>query len=640
MANSALKVSKVPSAFAPIGAKHNALVDLVKGMQGVGGVTVKTSDGKILISATGTGTSSEGDPINVVGSDGKLNLVPKHSTWVTPTTYPTELTVVNGAITASLDSGGIVVENATDAIYVGPAAISYIGSGVWHLNPNGFDYSSGSIAATVGYSGIAWEDAASSSLIDGNGFTFAGAVASLTLGDDGLLVDGGKVRVEDGSYAAQVATAGILYSAPAVTALIDSGGYFFRNASITTDAGAGGYFLTDGTTSATLGVFGLQIDGAGGTITVNDDGLVWDDSTYKAYIDFEGFTFFGASATGQLGNGFLRLESTTLSVTYGVDALEFDNGAELTQISATGFFYDSGSVTGYFGNDGIYWAYGTTVISLDDTAIEFSGPNGVATISDGEILWGDSTHSAYIDIDGFTFYSASATGQLGNGFLHLASSTLSVTYGVSSLNFISGDDRTQTSATGFNYDYLSGTIQADFGEDGIYWAYSGTVISADDNAIVFQVGSTTATLYESALVFDSSTVATTYSRDFIEFDNGYETTFISATGYRYGDFGTVTGSFGGDGLFWQYAGATITADDNGIVYRNASLTHTLGPTGVIADFGTNKVRIESTTFLISGASASISIAYASISVQISLTAIDVCSNGTPKKMLILGSAPY
>ena len=86
MANSALKVSKVPSAFAPIGAKHNALVDLVKGMQGVGGVTVKTSDGKILISATGTGGSSEGDPINVVGSDGKLNLVPKHSTWVTPTT--------------------------------------------------------------------------------------------------------------------------------------------------------------------------------------------------------------------------------------------------------------------------------------------------------------------------------------------------------------------------------------------------------------------------------------------------------------------------------------------------------------------------------------------------------------------------
>jgi len=37
------------------------------------------------------GSNGEGAAISVVGSDGLLNLVPKHSTWATPTDYPTEL---------------------------------------------------------------------------------------------------------------------------------------------------------------------------------------------------------------------------------------------------------------------------------------------------------------------------------------------------------------------------------------------------------------------------------------------------------------------------------------------------------------------------------------------------------------------
>ena len=162
----------------------------------------------------------------------------------------------------------------------------------------------------------------------------------------------------------------------------------------------------------------------------------------------------------------------------------------------------------------------------------------------------------------------------------------------------------------------------------------------DEDGFTVVSASNTAYFNDSVFVFDSPTIATTFSRNFLDFYNGDEGTFTSATGYRYYDPSVVTAYLGGDGIYWEYGGAVITADDNGIVFRNASVTHTVGPTGIYADFGSNEVRIESTTFLITGASASISIAYASISVPMTLREIDVCNNGSPAKMLIIGSAPY
>lgn len=55
------------------------------------------------------GSSEEGDAIDVVGGDGKLNKVPKHSTWATPTGFPTLLKVVNGTTSITLDSTGITM---------------------------------------------------------------------------------------------------------------------------------------------------------------------------------------------------------------------------------------------------------------------------------------------------------------------------------------------------------------------------------------------------------------------------------------------------------------------------------------------------------------------------------------------------
>lgn len=58
----------------------------------------------------------EGDAINVVGSNGKLNLVPKHSTWATPTTYPTELKTVNGTDTVTANASGVVVADSSSGL--------------------------------------------------------------------------------------------------------------------------------------------------------------------------------------------------------------------------------------------------------------------------------------------------------------------------------------------------------------------------------------------------------------------------------------------------------------------------------------------------------------------------------------------
>lgn len=55
----------------------------------------------------------EGAAIDVVGSDGKLNKVPKHSTWVTPTSYPTYLRTTTSGKTVTLDSNGLEVDGGT-----------------------------------------------------------------------------------------------------------------------------------------------------------------------------------------------------------------------------------------------------------------------------------------------------------------------------------------------------------------------------------------------------------------------------------------------------------------------------------------------------------------------------------------------
>lgn len=59
-----------------------------------------------------------GDPIDVVGNDGKLNKVAKHSTWVTPTAYPTYLRTLTSGKSVTLDSNGLEIDNGTKSVRI------------------------------------------------------------------------------------------------------------------------------------------------------------------------------------------------------------------------------------------------------------------------------------------------------------------------------------------------------------------------------------------------------------------------------------------------------------------------------------------------------------------------------------------
>lgn len=112
--SSSARITSAPAFLIPFAQKINKLQEQRNKITGGPGIEVKVSSGNTVISALdGTGGGSEGDAIGVVGSDGKLNLVPKHSTWVTPTAYPTVLKSVNGSTNVLIDSSGLTITNSS-----------------------------------------------------------------------------------------------------------------------------------------------------------------------------------------------------------------------------------------------------------------------------------------------------------------------------------------------------------------------------------------------------------------------------------------------------------------------------------------------------------------------------------------------
>jgi hypothetical protein len=94
-----IRVSPVSST--PVGsggAKPNIAMEDVEGLQ------------KRMSQLNNT-ESQENDSISVVGSNGKLNLVAKHSTWVTPTDFPTELGQTNYPAYFNSNITGVMVKN-------------------------------------------------------------------------------------------------------------------------------------------------------------------------------------------------------------------------------------------------------------------------------------------------------------------------------------------------------------------------------------------------------------------------------------------------------------------------------------------------------------------------------------------------
>jgi hypothetical protein len=121
-----LKIAAAPPAFSEYEKKHNALVTLIETIAGRGGAKVTVTEGRIIIEASSG--YIEGDAVEVVGLNGKLNAVVKHSTWATPTDYPSEIRVVSGGliIQINLANGGVHVDNGSGTTaFVGTGGFGY-----------------------------------------------------------------------------------------------------------------------------------------------------------------------------------------------------------------------------------------------------------------------------------------------------------------------------------------------------------------------------------------------------------------------------------------------------------------------------------------------------------------------------------
>jgi hypothetical protein len=534
---SSLKLTQIPAAFEAVGAKHNALVDVVKTMKGENGITVVASDANVIIRGSSTTGTASGDPVDVVGSDGKLNAVVKHSTWASPTAYPQRLEIRSGSVTMSMSLDGFLFNNGTVDFEIYDTGITYTnGTDTYHVNDYGFDYSSGSITTGIGYYGVTWANGAATFRVAGAGVTFS-----------------------------------------------DSSGYSW-------------------------------IDGAG--IVISTGGSRLD-------LDQDGYHIRSASATASLGPNALKLTDGANVATYGITVARIADADETTQISATGFFYSGPNADQYLG----------------DTELFIDGLLGSITVGENGLVWQDSTNKAYIDLDGFTFTNGSATGAVGPGFIYVASTTLSATYGVAKISFTDGSDSSEFSATEIKW--TDSTDAWRISSTGYYFSDALILVKAGQGGVEVNDGGTNRSRMDE-LGFD--------------YVSGSMTVLIDQFGVRYGDL-SVSAGIGPGGLVVEDNGSrTITVDEfgidwtdgtasweiasGGITYGNGSVTSSLGSAGAVVNYGTNYFKVNSAGLEMGAGGPVITIPYTSISGTIQLREIDVCQNGTPKKMLVLASEPY
>lgn len=204
-------------------------------------ISVVEADANTIISADDppAGSGTEGDPISVVGSDGKLNTVPKHSTWSTPSAYPTALRAVDGGATNILDSDGLTLQGAAMDVFIDPVA----GTATFDEGTNSVTLD---LSAALGFD----------LLVDSSGVTLTHTASGRTIV---LAGDATSIRVvkADGDF-------GSLYNTGFEAQEISSGNY------VGLDANSGN---------------GLGIDIDGVLIRANEDGLVINNGSNNLTID-------------------------------------------------------------------------------------------------------------------------------------------------------------------------------------------------------------------------------------------------------------------------------------------------------------------------------------------------------------------
>ena len=377
---SALKIDQVPSAFVAIGAKHNALVDVVKSMSGAGGIAVRVSDANIIIDGSGVSTTggASGAAIEVVGSDGLLNRVPKHSTWVAPTLYPTELGTIVGNAESFLDADGFTFIDNSIGVF---AALNYDGlryvgaMGSLTANENGFiwedalnkayldldgftinkgsatgtlgagylELTSGTFSVTYGATSLEFANASSEAIVSATGFEYEDASITATLGATGL-------RVEDtGSNRMSIDELGLQWRNGVITAYIDDDGITVRAAgSVTSNLSSTGFTYEDASITAVVGVSGIRIEDTGtNRMLIDELGLQWRDGTITAYIDYDGMTVRGpGGVTSNISQSGYTYEDASITAVLGTNGLRIeDNSTNLIRVDELGIDWTDGTNT-------------------------------------------------------------------------------------------------------------------------------------------------------------------------------------------------------------------------------------------------------------------------------------------------------
>jgi hypothetical protein len=82
--------------------------------------TIESVEGlqQALRERTSNQDRTEGTAASVVGADGKLNAVRKHSTWGTPSAYPTVVKMVDGSVSVTLNSSGLEINDGTYTVQI------------------------------------------------------------------------------------------------------------------------------------------------------------------------------------------------------------------------------------------------------------------------------------------------------------------------------------------------------------------------------------------------------------------------------------------------------------------------------------------------------------------------------------------
>ena len=196
------------------------------------------------------GSNAEGAAVNVVGSDGKLNVAQKHSTWAAPTTYPTALKTETGIVDVTLDSNGVAIE----VVSASPTAPVF-----------SFDNGSETIQILAD-SKIVADNGTNSLTIDP-----AAIIQNITADADG-------VKIANAGYELTAKVDGVLLE---VVSLAPSTPVFqFTNGSVDFSILADGKIIADNASDSLT----IDIDAMAQTITVDADGVKVANSAYEATL--------------------------------------------------------------------------------------------------------------------------------------------------------------------------------------------------------------------------------------------------------------------------------------------------------------------------------------------------------------------